>query len=108
MLILAIFILTFLAFCAIIEVSVISIEFRGYKNMMDSMSWGENPKYGPQAMVAHFDRDDTVCLDFQDYARQIGKKVMVKQCAGRDGLTIIIPDISFKDMNHLINHTESF
>ena len=33
--------------------------------MMDNMSWGENPEYGPQAMVAHFDRDDNISLDFQ-------------------------------------------
>ena len=70
------------------------------------MSWGENPEYGPQAMVAHFDRDDTICMDFQYEARKLGKKVIVKQCAGRDGLTVIVPRVSFKEMNSLIDRTE--
>ena len=74
--------------------------------MMDNMSWGENPEYGPQAMVAHFDRDDNISLDFQYEARRIGKKVIVKQCAGRSGLTIVVPNVSFKEMNRLIDLTE--
>ena len=74
--------------------------------MMDNMSWGENPEYGPQAMVAHFDRDDIISLDFQEEARKLGKKTIVKQCAGRAGLTIIVPNVSFKEMNRLIDLTE--
>ena len=71
--------------------------------MMDRMSWGPNPEYGSNAMVAHFDADDKECWDFQDAAHQMGHTVTVKQCAGRDGLTVIIPEISFHNMNILIN-----
>ena len=71
--------------------------------MMDKMSWGPNPEYGSNAMIAHFDLDDKECWDFQEQARDMGKTVTVKQCAGRNGLSIIIPEISFHDMNTLIN-----
>lgn len=74
--------------------------------MMDNISWGENPKYGPQAMIAHFDRDDRVCWDFQEEARKFGRDVIVKQCAGREGLTVVVPNISFNQMNKLIDLTE--
>ncbi len=71
--------------------------------MMDKMSWGSNPEYGDNAMIAHFDNDDQSCLDFQDMARKMGKTISVMQCNGRDGLTIIVPEINFKEMNFLIN-----
>ncbi len=71
--------------------------------MMDRMNWGPNPEYGDNAMVAHFDADDQHCWDFQEMAREMGKTISVMQCNGRDGLTIIIPEISFQEMNALVN-----
>ena len=75
--------------------------------MMDSMNWGYIPEYRGQTMVAHFDKDDEHCTLFQDQARKLGKQVIVKQCAGREGLTVIVPKISFDELNLLVDDTNN-
>ena len=75
--------------------------------MMDSMNWGYIPEYRGQTMVAHFDKDDQSCADFQEHARKLGKQVIVKQCAGREGLTVIVPKIDFEELNLLVDDTNS-